>query len=63
MNAIISDIALDLGPFALDLEFEDENSHDCGVPTGGRDCTKMCIPAKTGNIEAEQSLGPLHAAA
>ena len=37
MNSLISDIALDLGPFALDLEFEDGTSNDCGVTAGGRD--------------------------
>jgi hypothetical protein len=31
MNSIISDIALDLGPFALDLEFEGGKSNDWGL--------------------------------
>jgi hypothetical protein len=45
MNALISDIALDLGQFALDLEFEGETSNDCGV-TGGRKTDKNRIYAK-----------------
>jgi hypothetical protein len=61
MNSIISDIALDLGPFALDLEFEGGTRNDCELTE--RDCAKMRTYAKTETIQAEQSLEPLVAAA
>ena len=61
MNSIISDIALDLGQFALDLEFEGAKSNDCPVTNVGRDRAKMRIPVQTGNIQTEQPLDPLYA--
>jgi hypothetical protein len=61
MNSKISDIALDLGPFALDLEFEGGKTNDCRVTNVGRDRARMRIPAETGNIQTEQSLDPLYA--
>jgi len=52
MNSIISDIALDLGTFALDLEFEGGTSNDCGLTNIDGIAHKMQVCA--GIIETTQ---------
>jgi len=56
MNSIISDIALDLGPFALDLEFEGGKSNDSRVRNVGRDRAKMRIPPRLGTFKPNNRL-------
>ena len=44
MNSLISDVALDLGPFALDLEFADEIAMMAELTTAAQECAKCAWP-------------------